>query len=546
MRRSIVLSVVVFSLLSALPASAQGAHSAENATVVNPDDGTKIAITVFKPANASPTAQVPVILHSHGWAGSRNTTISGTTQAFLDAGFGVVSIDQRGHGQSSGQANVQDPTKETEDIKAVIDHIAGLPWVLHNTDSAGAPIPDDPVLGAIGGSYGGGYQTMTALDEIADEGRTRFDALAPEITWYDLNESLAPQGVVRTAWASLLYAAGARMLPQYVHEGFAWGVSTGQWPDGTLYGQTVPGAPNLDAEFHKHGPVFFAERGIKIDIPVLLRQGTSDNLFNLNEGIHIFEKALTREAQEDSLFIAYNGGHALPNALPAGTAAGGDACSTDFTQLRIAFFRAAFAGQDTASLLPARYNMTTVDGQGCLRLGDLDGRERFDVALLGGEVVTTAGAGAPLHVPVTDGPITVAGIPTLRGEVTNVGLDSRAFFALSMGTSPADAKVIQNNMMPLRRVLPSDGARFEIELPGVVAEIPQGQRLFLTVSPVSDMSFGHSSRTPAPMILSDLVLEVPVPGSGGDGDEAKRCGPPEGKGGDKQQGSDNCGGKNRP
>ena len=67
--------------------------------------------------------------------------------------------------------------------------------------------PGDPVLGAIGGSYGGGYQLVGALSEVRDRGATRFDALVPEITWFSLTESLFPQGVPRTEWAAALTAA---------------------------------------------------------------------------------------------------------------------------------------------------------------------------------------------------------------------------------------------------------------------------------------------------------------------------------------------------
>jgi ABC-2 type transport system ATP-binding protein len=125
-------------------------------------------------------------------------------------------------------------------------------------------------------SYGGGYQTMTALDEIAETGSTRFDALAPEITWYDLPESLAPQKVVRSAWNFLLYGIGASMVPDYIHESFAWGSATGQWPDGTLYGQAVAGAPNLDKIFHQHSPVAFVEKGIRINVPLSVERGRED------------------------------------------------------------------------------------------------------------------------------------------------------------------------------------------------------------------------------------------------------------------------------
>ena len=520
MRRTLVACAVAVLLAAGLPiAPAQANNDAKTVELKNPKDGQKIVITVFKPASASESNKAPVILQSHGWGGNRWTPEEeAEARPFLKAGLGVVSIDQRGHGDSGGQAYVQDPTRETEDIKIVIDYIARLPWVQHDRDANGNPIPNDPVIGAIGGSYGGGYQTMTTLDEIADEGRTRFNALAPEITWYDLPESLAPQQVPRSAWTALLYAAGARMLPQYVHEAQVWGATTGQWPDGTIYGQPVDGVPNLDKEFHKHGPIWFAERGIKIDVPVLIKQGTSDNLFNLNQGLDIFHKALTDEARDQSYFVAFNGGHALPNVLPPGEPAeaqlggGADACIGDrWTQFRIEFFKRVFAGQSTG-MLDHRYNFTDLNSEDCTRFDSFDNSKKVKVDPLGtGTAVTTTGMGAPLHIEVAEGPINITGVPKLAGKLAAIGLDSRAFFGLSTGKTPADARVVQNNLLPLRQILPTAGDDFKIELPGVAVRVPKGEKLFLTISAFSDMYFGHSSRPPGGMVLSEMRLELPQP-----------------------------------
>jgi ABC-2 type transport system ATP-binding protein len=517
--KRLTAAVAAAAILFVLPVTQghAGKHSARDDVVVNPKDRTRIAITVFKPAGATSTSKVPVILHSHGWGGSRETEIAGDVKQFLDAGFGVISIDQRGHGESTGKANVQDPTKETEDIKEVIDYAAGLSWVRHNRNAAGRPIPNDPVLGAIGISYGGGYQTMTSLDEIADEGRTRFDAIAPEITWYDLPESLAPQKVPRTAWDLTLYASGADMLPRYVHKAHTWGAATGQWPDGTLYDEKVEGVPNIDKEFHEHSPVAFVERGHRIDVPALVRQGATDNLFNLNQGMKIFQKALTPAARDESYFVSFNGGHAFPNAFPPGSpqslelGGGVDACSGDWTKLRIKFFREVFDDGHTGGLLPRQYNFTDIDSESCIRTNRFD-TQSFNVDPLGtGHVLTTTGAGLPLYLEVAKGPMALTGVPKLAGKVTAAGLDSRAFFGLAVGSSPGDARVVQNNLMPLRQVIPGVDKRFQIELPGVAVRIRKGQKLYLTVSPKSDMYFAHGSRTPGGLALTNLELRVTQP-----------------------------------
>jgi pimeloyl-ACP methyl ester carboxylesterase len=506
------MGLVAGAMSAPAPATAQEAHSASNHTIESVPDASgpvSIAFTVFKPGSAGATNQVPVLFHSHGWGGSRATTIGGEVQAYLDAGFGVVSVDQRGHGASSGEANVQDPDYEAQDIKKIVDFVAALDWVEHDVDASGNPIANDPVLGAVGGSYGGGYQWMTALTEVKESGETRFDALAPEISWFDLPESLAPQGVARTGWVTLLYAAGASMVPQYIHESFAYGAATGQWPDGS-----VPGVYNLDAEFTEHSPISFVRDGYQLDIPTLIRQGTSDNLFNLNQGIHNFQRTLTDSARAKSLFVAYNGGHALPNAAPLGFATAGDACSGDWTQTRINFFKAAFEGGDPSTVLPNQYNLTTANGA-CLGTDSLGSETTYEVDPAGaGGWGTPAGAGPPAHYELASGPLKVAGIPRLTAGLWNAAVDSRAFFALSVGTNAADAQVVQNNMMPLRSFDPhvpevSDGT-VDIELPGVVVDVPAGKKLFLTISPVSDMSFGHGSRAPGVIILTDLKVHVPL------------------------------------
>ncbi|HEV7887208.1 MAG TPA: hypothetical protein VGO92_06585, partial [Acidimicrobiales bacterium] len=121
------------------------------------------------------------------------------------------------------------------------------------------------------------------------------------------------------------------------------------------------------------------------------------------------------------------------------------------------------------------------------------------------------GPGVAQYVKVADGPVRVAGMPTLDANVTSLAADGRAFFALAVGTSAADAKIVQNNMLPLHELAPltTPTAR-TIELPAVAVDVPAGQSLFLTVSPFSDMSFGHGSRTPGLLVLDNAVLHLPV------------------------------------
>ncbi len=80
-----------------------------------------------------------------------------------------------------------------------------------------------------------------------------------------------------------------------------------------------------------------------------------------------------------------------------------------------------------------------------------------------------------------------------------------------MGTTPTTATVIDNNLMPLRQILPGVDVPFEIELPGIAVDVPEGQTLYLTITPFSDMFFGHGSRPPGALALSGLAVNLPSP-----------------------------------
>jgi hypothetical protein len=462
-----------------------------------PEPGTttpvRICYSLFKPAGASASHTVPLIMHSHGWGGSR-TKDPAAFKSWLDAGFGVLSFDQRSFGESTGVAHVMNPDFEGRDVIKLVDLVAGLDWVTKQG-------PGDPLIGAIGGSYGGGFQFAGAFTELRDSGRTRFDALAPEVTWWDLKQSLAPDEAARTMWLSLLYAGGGTHLPPSVSAAFVVLITTGAWPPGKA-------GRELDEFFARNGPAWHVAQGRKLDIPVLFGQGISDNLFNLNQGLANFERALTPQARARSIFVGYNAGHTLPSVVPPGWAVAGDPCSitlgsSSFAGLALRFMSAKLLDKATGLSGYGAYHLSTADGR-CLTQQSLPANARFPL----GKILTPTGAGLPLNLKVATGPITVAGVPRLDARVYTMVPDSGAFFALSVGTSPLNAKVVQNNTMPLREKRVVKGERRSIELPAIAVDVPAGKNLYLTVSPVADMFAGQRGPLPGALLLKDSTLRV--------------------------------------
>ena len=269
-------------------------------------DGVAIDVhmSVFVPALARGEC-APVIVKSHGFGGSRLTSLSDVADddnasnvATRDAwrtGYFVITFDQRGFGQTGGAVQVEDPDYEGHDITAVLDY-AEKSLGEHLAYRGG-----DPVVGALGLSYGGGFQLVGAGVD------PRFDALVPAATWYALPYSLDPNGVPKTVWLDLLVALGASgangNLAPFIYNGFLQAQTTGQVSDDVV------------DELRGHGLNAFCD-GLRPDgagvphVDVFLVQGVNDTLFNMNEAVA--NAACLRATGNDVRVLIQRTGHILP------------------------------------------------------------------------------------------------------------------------------------------------------------------------------------------------------------------------------------------
>ena len=279
-------------------------------------DGIELAVTVLQPALAE-GAQAPLVLHGHGFGGSRLTargapslyeTLSGgalpstdAARRAADAGYFVLSFDHRGFGDSDGHVHIMDPDIEGRDIIALLD------WA--ETDM---PHSERLVrchgrirVGALGLSYGGAFQLTGALRD------PRFAAIIPTATWHDLRYSLAPANVVKTVWGAALVALGLPTsgvkLDKMMYAALAQALVsplTGRGLSDTVAGRLYANSPA--AVFDSETPEALSE----LAADVLLVQGVGDTLFNLNEAL-ANAKGLARAGRDVHLVVMRHG-HSLP------------------------------------------------------------------------------------------------------------------------------------------------------------------------------------------------------------------------------------------
>lgn len=293
--------------------------------------GETITFQVLEPIGGIDCAQGhPLVLHGHGFGGSR--TKEGF-ESYREAGFAVISIDQRGFGESTGTVRVMDPEFEGQDLIQILDWAEANLEYLRYQEEPDLPDELNPnlVAGAIGGSYGGGYQILLH----GQDPRQRLDALVPDITWYDLRYSLNPGNVIKTGWDLVLVAGGEAGstgndndgLDPIIREILAQGATLNRFPEAGLdffyyhspayrcSGEPVSVAENSNLlTYQMNPPAYDVPPTPYGEVDVLLTQGMKDTLFNFNDAWRNFE--CLKASGGDVRLLTHQSGHILPVEAP--------------------------------------------------------------------------------------------------------------------------------------------------------------------------------------------------------------------------------------
>nr|WP_243659252.1 alpha/beta fold hydrolase [Tamaricihabitans halophyticus] len=292
----------------------------------------------------------PAILLAHGFGGSKDS-VQQEARELAERGFTVLAYSARGFGRSTGEIALNSPDYEVADAGQLIDWLARQPEVELDGQN-------DPKLGVTGASYGGALSLLLAgTDE-------RVDAIAPMITYNDLEQALVPNagttaelpntpaagafadnGVFKQSWAGVFFSQGLggasvgsprSEAPEADgttddESGSAGGSDTAS-PPGPAPGPSPPAAteqlgpcgrflPEICAAYTELATTGEASEQTKqllrsrspaavtenIDIPTLLVQGEQDTLFGLDQA-DATARQIT-EAGGTVRTVWYAGGH---------------------------------------------------------------------------------------------------------------------------------------------------------------------------------------------------------------------------------------------
>lgn len=252
-------------------------------------DGTRIRAHWFKSGSARPA---PTVLMGPGWSLAGDTSQSTvkvssimsvvTIPALVKSGYNVLTWDPRGFGSSDGTVTVDSPSFEARDVSSLVDWVATRP-------EAALDAMDDPRVGMVGASYGGGIAFVTAATDC------RIDVIAPTVAWNSLRTSLYKADTFKAGWANILTSLGEHHdLDPHITEAAEEGNRTGALDRGDV------------AWFAARGPTQLLDQ---IKIPTLINQGTVDNLFTLDEGVRNYLTIAKNGAPTSMLWFC--GGHGV-------------------------------------------------------------------------------------------------------------------------------------------------------------------------------------------------------------------------------------------
>ncbi|WP_441246592.1 alpha/beta fold hydrolase [Kitasatospora sp. McL0602] len=516
----LVLLVAVVGTTIAVAAKGQPAAVREEDRFLDLPETPGSAATISLDTSFFTTGSTPrpAVLLAHGFGGSKDGERD-RARELARAGYAVLTWSARGFGHSTGKIGLDAPDREIADVKHLVDWLAQRPEVQLDA-------PGDPRVGITGASYGGGAALLGAAYD------PRIDAVASEITWWDLADSLFPQsiakdgdGVFKKLWAGIFFTTGSAgdLTAQPGKPQKAAGPpGCGRFLDElcAMYDRVATaGRPDQAAVelLKRSSPSSVADR---LKVPTLVVQGQQDSLFPLDQGDAIAKA------------VAANG---APVAVDwfAGGHDGGTEGSTR-TDARVTAWFDHYLKREDVDTGPA-FRVTRTGGvdstgfQAVLRGADADaypglgGTATRSFPLVGAEQTVanppggappnisglpgigalsqaaTLGVGLSLDFPgqyasfdstPLDSALHLTGAPTVRVSVKTDRPDA-VLFAKLYDLGPDGKQTLPQQLVaPLRM---TDGQTATVTLPAVDHTFPAGHRLRLVLA-ATDLAYASPAQ----------------------------------------------------
>ncbi|MFI6107707.1 alpha/beta fold hydrolase [Streptomyces sp. NPDC051310] len=387
--------------------------------------GARIDTSFFTASGTGGGGRRPAVLLGHGFGGSKDD-VRGQAERLARDGYAVLTWSARGFGASTGRIGLNDPAFEVKDVSRLVDWLARRPEV--RLDAAG-----DPRVGVSGVSYGGAISLLAAGHD------RRVDAIAPQITYWNLADALFPDGVFKKLWAGIFFSTGGAPAqgtapaptttdpadPDPAGRGAAapggaraGSAAAGEAPAACerfqdelcrMYERVaVTGKPDAGARelLERRSPSAVANR---IKVPALIVQGQSDSLFPLSHADAMAAALRANGAPVAVDWIA--GGHD-----------GGDR-ETERVEARITAWFDRYLKDDTATGTGPAFRVSrtggvdSTDGQAQLRGAVAD---RYPGLRSGTRTIALTGGEQRFRNPAGASPPAISAVPGVGGGLSRL------------------------------------------------------------------------------------------------------------------------------
>jgi len=506
--------------------------------VLTPTGDTE-AFTVFEPATLCGGKTYPLVMWGPGYSGSRETSDAssptdivspGNIADLVNANYGVVSIDERGFGQDTGTDRVMDPNYEGLMDLSVMDWAqANLTWIAYGPTLEGND-PHEPIMGSIGGSYGGMYQKML----LNIDKRHRLHAVVPQISPNDLNYALYPNTVVKDAWDLDLYALGETggnglsigHEDPFLEQAVVGGLETGQESQSAhdFFGYHSDSyfcnGTNIATDGNA-GTVPLFPPSYPPKVNAMLWNGMRDTLFTFNNAYNDY--LCWSKNGGDVRLLSYMFGHNALQVVPdpymylfysPTEDLNQDCGSTNVDVATVAFFDQYLKGKaGAAHSIPTEPCLSIKAGDAVLVPSITTGHAGTHFSIPSTPAV--AGVGIDVPIPVNLGPAftsagVIGGLPRIEVKITPVATTGQPILFFGIGllhaSQPTGYELIDNQLTPIRGTGEQD-----FDMTGIAARYSAGDQLVLMIFGSEDQYYvsGAGNVTTAKL----AIVPVTVSGS---------------------------------